>query len=153
MESHALPPPTLVSLSAVTQKAAGTSNIVASLLGNCKLLLKSPKTFLGNKAYLAVAIVYSGTYLTANTVMTLCEHHRKDPTYFKLFSVAAVNMGLGVTKDSLFARWFGQAGKATGACVAYGMCVVGCWRGGAANVHPLAPARSPRPLTSWTPAW
>ncbi len=112
--THAQPCRAVLGTTAVTQKAAGTSNILASLLGNCKLLFTSPSKFLGNRAYLAVAIVYSGTYLTANTVVTLCEHHRKDPTLFKLFSVAGVNMALGVTKDSLFARWFGQAGKATG---------------------------------------
>lgn len=48
------------------------------------------------------------TYIAANMVMSLCEKYQQDPTYFKLGVTSAVNMGAGITKDSLFARWFGQ---------------------------------------------
>jgi len=59
--------------------------------------------------------VYTATYITANTVMTWTEKAEvADPTSYKLAATSTVNILAGVTKDSMFAIWFGAAGAAGG---------------------------------------
>lgn len=91
----------------VTQKTADpTLSVFQAALKNAKQLFKTPKTFLAQETFLFVCAVYTGTYITANTVLTLCEFAKKDPTYYKLTSTTGVNMTLGILKDRYFAKKF-----------------------------------------------
>lgn len=135
---------------AVTQNASKTATIGQSIKQNFVKMFTQPKTFFGGKAYLAVAVVYSGTYITANSIMTWTEKRESDhkndayiklagkprpplflwresPAHPTLIEIAhahestlartagtsAVNIGLGVTKDSMFAVWFGKGSAAS----------------------------------------
>lgn len=101
---------------AVTQNASKTATIGQSIKQNFVKMFTQPKTFFGGKAYLAVAVVYSGTYITANSIMTWTEKRESDhknDAYIKLAGTSAVNIGLGVTKDSMFAVWFGKGSAAS----------------------------------------
>jgi len=98
---------------AVTQNASKTATLTQSLAQSMKSMLTQPHKFFGGRAYIAVAIVYTGTYITANITTTWCERNSKDPKVYKLAFTSAVNIGLGVTKDKLFAVWFGGKSAAS----------------------------------------
>jgi hypothetical protein len=98
---------------AVTMNTSGSATMKESLMKSMKTFLTRPHKFLGNKAYLAVATVYTATYLAANYTNTFCEFYQRDSKLPKLASTSVTNISMGVTKDSLFAIWFG-AGTATG---------------------------------------
>lgn len=82
--------------------------MMQSFKSSIHTMVTSPRQFFGGRAYVAVALVYSATYIAANATISVCERNRTDPTYWKLALTSAVNMGAGITKDSLFAKWFGQ---------------------------------------------
>ena len=50
--------------------------------------------------------MYGGTYVTANSIWSLCEFASQDPFYYKLGGTTAVNMTLGILKDKYFAEKF-----------------------------------------------
>jgi hypothetical protein len=60
----------------------------------------------------SIGLTFCSTYIAANSTITTCEKYKQDPTYWKLAATSVVNMGAGITKDSLFARWFGQQTQA-----------------------------------------
>ena len=64
---------------AVTQGAAKSATIAQSVTNSFKTLFTRPHKFFGGKAYLAVAAVYSLTYIAANTTMTWCERTNREP--------------------------------------------------------------------------
>jgi len=99
---------------AVTQNASKTATIAQSLKASTRTLVSSPMTFFRGRAYLAVAGVYTGTYLVANWTMTYCEQRKYDEKIPKLAATSITNIILGVTKDSMFAIWFGAAGAGGG---------------------------------------
>jgi hypothetical protein len=87
------------------------------------------------------------TYIAANTTLTACERHQVDPTYWKLAITSAVNMGAGITKDSLFARWFGQ--QAAPSAAASGASSASATSSTiAATAIKSAPAPTPAPAAS-----
>ncbi len=85
------------------------------------------------------------TYIAANTTLTVCERHQVDPTYWKLAITSAVNMGAGITKDSLFARWFGQQAAPTAVAAANASS-------SASNVAAAAIKSAPAPAPASAPA-
>lgn len=92
---------------AVTEKAADKSiRLFPSALQNLKSLFKTPRAFLTKPTFLFVCLVYGGTYVTANTISSLCEFAGKDPFWMKLGGTTAVNMTLGILKDKYFAQVF-----------------------------------------------
>jgi hypothetical protein len=99
---------------AVTQNASKTATIAQSLKASANMLVSTPLKFFRGRAYLAVAGVYTGTYLVANWTMTYCEQQQLDEKMPKLAATSVTNIGLGVTKDSMFAIWFGAAGVGGG---------------------------------------
>lgn len=67
-------------------------------------MCKKPLSFFGQSTFLFVCVVYTGTYITANTCLTLCEYAKRDPTIIKLGCTTATNMTLGILKDRYFAQ-------------------------------------------------
>uniref|UniRef100_A0A7S3RHL3 Uncharacterized protein n=1 Tax=Strombidinopsis acuminata TaxID=141414 RepID=A0A7S3RHL3_9SPIT len=106
---------------AVTQASAGTTSLWAALGMGLKEIVLRPHHLVRNPALLLVSSVYGLTYATANSIDTICERmlNPKAPSSAtiqggaKLFGTTAVNMGAGITKDALFARWFGAGDSAT----------------------------------------
>jgi hypothetical protein len=98
----------------VTQKAADASlGVFQAAFQNAKHLFQNPRNFLSQPTFLFVCLVYTGTYITANSVLTICEFAKKDPTYYKLTATTGVNMTLGILKDRYFAKKFSGKPPAT----------------------------------------
>jgi hypothetical protein len=94
-------------ISVVTEKSADSSkSVFKAALSNVASLFKKPGVFLSKPTFRFVCLVYSSTYITANTVMTMCEFAKKDPTFYKLTLTTSVNMTLGILKDRYFAQIF-----------------------------------------------
>mmetsp|Transcript_12930 Transcript_12930/g.19450 ORF Transcript_12930/g.19450 Transcript_12930/m.19450 type:complete len:271 (+) Transcript_12930:149-961(+) len=93
----------------VTQKAAfNRVNIFHTAFSNFKTFILSPVKFMSHPTFLAVCIVYGGTYSAANTILTYCELNQQDSFYPKLAGTTAVNMALGITKDRYFAQVYSK---------------------------------------------
>lgn len=91
----------------VTEKTANNSiSIFSAAMKNVKSIGLAPKKFFAHPTFLFVCLVYSGTYITANTVLTYHEYAQKDPLVAKLGSTTLVNMTLGILKDRYFAQVF-----------------------------------------------
>lgn len=91
----------------VTEKSAdNTRSIFRSALANVSYLFKKPGSFLSQPTFRFVCLVYSGTYIAANSVATLFEFAQKDGTVAKLGVTTGVNMTLGILKDRYFAQVF-----------------------------------------------
>lgn len=100
---------------AVTEKAAGKSPLGEALLRGLTGLLTNPLKVVRGVPFWMVAGVYGSTYLTANSLSSLCERlldpeSERTPWLqgaVKLAGTTAVNMSAGVAKDAAFARMFG----------------------------------------------
>jgi len=104
---------------AITQNTSGTATLKEAFKASFTKLFTQPHRFIGNKAYIAVAVVYTGTYMAANYTTTMCREKKISPDGPKLVITTLTNVGLGVTKDSLFAIWFGKKGAAGGGLTAF----------------------------------
>ncbi|KAK4498345.1 hypothetical protein PRZ48_011003 [Zasmidium cellare] len=102
---------------AVTESAAGHTSIASSVRESLKSLARQPQTYLFNRPMASMFLLYSLTYLTANTVDTLSSYSEDLPassttsSTTKFAAVTAVNVGLALYKDATFARSFGSPGS------------------------------------------
>lgn len=55
-----------------------------------------------------IVAVYGSTYMTANTIDSICKITNTSDIYPKLICVTAVNMTLSILKDWAFAKYFGR---------------------------------------------
>jgi hypothetical protein len=93
----------------VTQKASDPSiHVFRAAWQNIKHLFKSPRVFLKDPIFLLVCCVYSGTYIAANSTLTICEYAKVNPTAYKLAATTAVNFTLGIYKDDYIAKHFSK---------------------------------------------
>lgn len=82
-------------------------------------LVFRPKTVIAQHTFATVMFLYAGTYITANFVDTLSAEANNEPasattaSWTKFGTVASVNMGLSIYKDSAFAQAFGCANQTT----------------------------------------
>eukprot|EP01006_Ploeotia_vitrea_P042694 TRINITY_DN66655_c4_g3_i1.p1 TRINITY_DN66655_c4_g3~~TRINITY_DN66655_c4_g3_i1.p1 ORF type:complete len:266 (-),score=-22.66 TRINITY_DN66655_c4_g3_i1:174-971(-) len=94
---------------AVTEYASDKKvNVFRAAFKNLKSVFTQPKVFFGRPTLLYVAIVYSGTYLTANIISSLCDFYNQNPFWLKLGGTTAANMCLGIWKDRIFAQKFSK---------------------------------------------
>nr|OQO21059.1 hypothetical protein B0A51_11466 [Rachicladosporium sp. CCFEE 5018] len=97
----------------IIENASGKRSISASLLASATTLFTRPHRFLTSKPFLLIFAVYTGTYLTANTLdTTLSTVRKKDAATAtsgapKFFATSAANMSLSLYKDSQFTKMFG----------------------------------------------
>ncbi|KAI9011334.1 hypothetical protein BC832DRAFT_337908 [Gaertneriomyces semiglobifer] len=93
---------------AIFLNASGTQPLVQGVLSGFKSLLTQPATFLRQPANLFMFAVYGGTYITANTIQSICDYEGWDWFYPKFIGTSAANVALCVAKDVYFTRWFGS---------------------------------------------
>ncbi|OQO02609.1 hypothetical protein B0A48_12137 [Cryoendolithus antarcticus] len=97
----------------IIENASGKRSISASLFASATTLFTRPHRFLTSKPFLLIFAVYTGTYLTANTLdTTLSTVRKKDAATAtsgapKFFATSAANMSLSLYKDSQFTKMFG----------------------------------------------
>jgi len=93
---------------AVVQKASGTFTIMASLKETSLTLIKNPIKFIFKKEFMWIWFVYGSTYMTANSIDSLCKINHYNDVLPKLIGITAVNMTASILKDRAFAYYYGQ---------------------------------------------
>ena len=94
---------------AVVQNMSGQDSIISSLYSTLNEMVQSPMDFIQTKQFLWVFLVYSSTYISANSITTLCARLKINNIVPKLIGVSAVNIYCGILKDMAFARYFGKS--------------------------------------------
>lgn len=93
---------------AVVQNTAGTKTISASIKETSLSLLKNPLKFFTSREFIWILFVYGSTYMTANSIDSICKVNHQSDVIPKLVGVTAVNMTASVFKDRAFAYYYGK---------------------------------------------
>ncbi|KAI6247573.1 hypothetical protein HI914_03808 [Erysiphe necator] len=99
---------------AIIQNASGQETLVRSLRSSCSMFLFRPHQIILSKPFFFISLLYSGTYLTANTTDTIsstvmnksASEVTREAAKFTTSSIA--NISLGLIKDSKFVQLFGS---------------------------------------------
>ena len=102
---------------AIFSNASGKEPLGKSLIHGFKTLLTRPIYFIKQPSFLLIYGVYSGTYIVANVIQSLCDHwhtpwqmvsHSIQYIHLpKFIGTSITNVGLSVAKDLYFTRTFG----------------------------------------------
>ncbi|KAI9797765.1 MAG: hypothetical protein M1825_005699 [Sarcosagium campestre] len=98
---------------AIIENASGRNAMMPSIKASVKQLLFRPQQFIFSKPFGLIYMLYSSTYLTANTLDTMFSTiHSTPPSTTtaglpKFLATSTTNMSLCLYKDSQFARLFG----------------------------------------------
>ncbi|EPY51643.1 hypothetical protein SPOG_00068 [Schizosaccharomyces cryophilus OY26] len=98
----------------IVENTSGRSSLLRSVSHSVKRILSRPHAFIFSLPFALVFSIYSGTYMTANTIDTIDNVRYKNPVYkaettgfVKFSSVTAANSGLSILKDSFFTKFWG----------------------------------------------
>ncbi|KAF1344123.1 hypothetical protein BDV97DRAFT_373664 [Delphinella strobiligena] len=100
---------------AIIENASGRNKLVPSLQASLKTLALRPHGFFLSRPFALIFMLYTGTYLTANTLDTVTSTLRNNPATTttagpnKFVATSATNLSLCLYKDSQFTRLFGAA--------------------------------------------
>ncbi|KAG8631527.1 hypothetical protein KVT40_000667 [Elsinoe batatas] len=98
---------------AIIENASGKRPLLPSLKASLTSLLLRPHHFLTSRPFLLILTLYTGTYLTANTLDTTQATLRDRPASStttgpsKFLATSTANLSLCLYKDSQFTRMFG----------------------------------------------
>ncbi|GAB7339886.1 hypothetical protein MBLNU457_6417t1 [Dothideomycetes sp. NU457] len=98
---------------AIIENASGKRLLMPSLRASLTALLLRPHHFLLSRPFLLIFALYSGTYLTANTLDTASSTLTNKPAHTttsglaKFTATSTANLSLCLYKDSQFTRLFG----------------------------------------------
>ncbi len=95
---------------AVVERIRGTKTLTQSILSTFKQMAFTPLKFIFSREFKWIFAVYGSTYLTANSLDSLCKIHRVSESTeiaAKLIGVTAINMTMSILKDRAFAYYFG----------------------------------------------
>ncbi|KAJ3110317.1 hypothetical protein HDU96_006723 [Phlyctochytrium bullatum] len=92
----------------IIASVSGKTPLLVGLKDGFQTLLLRPWVFAKQPSVLAVFAVYSTTYVTANTVESVCIHNAQDPVLPKFAASSFVNISATIWKDRLLTRWFGN---------------------------------------------
>ncbi|KAJ3237082.1 hypothetical protein HDU81_009962 [Chytriomyces hyalinus] len=90
----------------IISNSSGRSRMMDGLSDGFGTLFRHPIRYLSKPSFIAVYCVFAGTYVTNNTVETVCIHNHVAPTMPKFLIGSTVNVTLCAWKDALFAKWF-----------------------------------------------
>lgn len=91
--------------------ASGRHTVPSALKMTIKDMVAKPGSYLRKPEFLLVWGVYTGTYISANSIVTYCEQNNVNKTtagFAKFLGISFVNISLNVAKDRIFARMFGS---------------------------------------------
>ncbi|KAI9799377.1 MAG: hypothetical protein M1833_004077 [Piccolia ochrophora] len=97
----------------IIENASGRNGLMPSIRSSLKQLVLRPHTFMLSKPFRLIFLVYTSTYLTANTIDTITSLRKGTrPTTVtagpaKFIATSSVNASLSIYKDSRLARLFG----------------------------------------------
>lgn len=92
---------------AIVSNVSGKEKLVPSIINSLRALVKSPAHFVRQPAFLMIWGVYSGTYIAANTIESICERTAHPGALPKFIGSSITNTTLSMLKDKAFARMFG----------------------------------------------
>jgi hypothetical protein len=96
---------------AIVQNASGTKTLGQSLVASLTTLVCNPIQFAKSPAFLLLWGVYGGTYFAVNVVTTVCDRNNatmEQRHASRFLAVSPVNILLNVSKDRMFAKFFGS---------------------------------------------
>ncbi|KAF2403496.1 hypothetical protein EJ06DRAFT_535983 [Trichodelitschia bisporula] len=146
----------------IIENASGTRTLGASVIASLRLLLTRPHAFVFSKPFALVFTLYTGTYLTANTVDTLSSTLGPSPPSTvtfgapKFLATSSANLALCLWKDTHFTRLFGLSSPRALPPATYALFTLrDCLTIGASfNLPPLLAPYVPlglRQVTGWRP--
>ncbi|KAF8464025.1 hypothetical protein BDZ91DRAFT_730579 [Kalaharituber pfeilii] len=100
----------------IIENASGKRPLVESIKSSFGELIRKPHRFVFSRPFGLIYMLYAGTYLTANSIDTICSLQSTDPDAdikavtagrAKFAATTAVNMSLCLYKDRAFTRLFG----------------------------------------------
>ncbi|KAF2725964.1 hypothetical protein K431DRAFT_317378 [Polychaeton citri CBS 116435] len=100
---------------AIMENASGKNTLGRSLADSLRHLLLRPHQYLTARPFALILMVYSSTYLAANTLDTARATAQGTPASSvssgpaKFAATSFTNMGMGLYKDSQFTKMFGTA--------------------------------------------
>ena len=152
---------------AIIENASGKRPMLPSLQSSLTTFFTRPHRFLTSKPFALIFMLYSGTYLTANTLDTLkIDHKQTKPASStssgpsKFAATSAANLSLCLYKDSQFTRMFGVATTAASqrippasyALFAMRDCLTVFRPPSTSPRYSLHPSRCPKPQNATSPA-
>jgi hypothetical protein len=93
---------------AVVESASGNKTLLRSVKGTVLGIVKAPLRFVCSREFMWIFFVYGSTYMTANSIDSVCKISHTSDTIPKLVGVTAVNMTASIMKDRAFAYYFGR---------------------------------------------
>ncbi|KAL1648420.1 hypothetical protein SLS58_002174 [Diplodia intermedia] len=99
---------------AIIENASGRSTLRNSLLSSLRTILVRPHTYIFSRPFALIFALYTGTYLTANTLDTTTSVLHATPAAAttagapKFLATSSANLALCLYKDSRFTRMFGM---------------------------------------------
>ncbi|KAJ3315379.1 hypothetical protein HDU76_002212 [Blyttiomyces sp. JEL0837] len=112
---------------AIFANASGRERLATGIMNGVGTMLTKPVYFFRQPSFLLIWGVYSGTYIVANSIESVCTHYSIDWFYPKFIGASIANVSLSVMKDLYFTRAFGKV-----------------------TASPVTPTPSPAPTTTTT---
>lgn len=91
----------------IIKSANGSQKLTEGLATGIRDLVLRPHRFFRGRDFLLIWGVYSGTYIAANTTMTVCDWLGQSAEWPKFIATSAANILLGIRKDAIFTQMFG----------------------------------------------
>ncbi|KAI8609976.1 hypothetical protein BC830DRAFT_788677, partial [Chytriomyces sp. MP71] len=92
----------------IIANASGRTPLLSGLKEGFRTLILQPSVFARQPSVVVVFGVYVATYLTANAIETVAISASTAPDMPKFIASSGVNIAVGVYKDQMLARWFGN---------------------------------------------
>lgn len=108
---------------AIVTNVSGKEKLLSSIKSSVKSMVKRPVRFFRQPAFLLVWGVYTGTYITANSIELFCMHSKKSEVIPKFVGSFIANTTLSMLKDKMFAQMFGVGASRPFPPIGYAMFV------------------------------
>lgn len=105
---------------AIFFNASGKMSLKDGLIDNMKTFFKRPIWYMLQPSCLVMAGVYAGTYVVASICEDTAKHYSKPSALPQFLGASISNVGLGVTKDILYTKWFGRGEPRPVPAMSYG---------------------------------
>ncbi|KAJ1562683.1 hypothetical protein HK096_005616 [Nowakowskiella sp. JEL0078] len=106
LTSFAVAPSVAIIDKAIVANASGLTALGSGVFAGFRDLFSQPATFMKQPSVLLTAMVYVGTFGTANVVDSVCERWKRKSALPKFLASSTVNLGLSLWKDRAFTIWF-----------------------------------------------
>jgi hypothetical protein len=92
---------------AIFQNASGSITLIPAIKIGIADFIKNPLRFAKQPSCFLIFGVYCGTYITANSIQTICDYYNRPWQFPKFVGSSVANVMLSVSKDLYFTKHFG----------------------------------------------